>query len=285
MLYAILAPLGFGISNSLSKITGTALGPTRAIILQNIFIILTLISLALVLGGFESFNPTWVLVSALIGVFGYFGFAFFIRAVTSGKIGLVIPIIDLAVVVSSVNTLIFLGQHISLTGIFFMILILLGAVLLSININDWRNSNIFNIKSGVPFAVIASVIWGTEYFLRTFPISHIGAINTALIIEISVMCTALIHLLLIDRQKLLEKINIQVLKYGFLVGIFASIGNLGINFGLATVGGPLTFAILGTRPAVSSLVAYFVFREKLQRDQIFAMSLVAIGVVGVSLYK
>jgi drug/metabolite transporter (DMT)-like permease len=104
-------------------------------------------------------------------------------------------------------------------------------------------------------------------------------------IELGVLFAALIHLLLINKEKLFGTIPKNIFWVGILIGFFVSLGDLGTNLGIATVGVPLTMAIMGGRPAVGAIAGYFIFKEKLNIRQILALFTIMIGVIGVSLYK
>jgi drug/metabolite transporter (DMT)-like permease len=170
-------------------------------------------------------------------------------------------------------------------GLLFVFLVLAGATLLSINFSDFKDSNIFKKESGVMFAVVAAVLWGVGYFIWSFPTAHIGPLNTSILIELGVLCTALLHLLLIQKQKLFGTIPKNILKVGVLIGLFGAVGTLGTNLSIQALGVSLTMAVMGARPAVGAIVGYFVFKEKLEQKQLLALVLIMIGVAGVSLYK
>lgn len=123
-------------------------------------------------------DTKWIIITFLFGIYGYFPLVFFIKAITTGKVGIVIPVIDMNIIYPIVLASIFLNQIISLSGIFFIFIILLGVVIFSINFSDFKESNIFNINSGVYYALIASLLWGLGYFFWSFSIVKIGALNT-----------------------------------------------------------------------------------------------------------
>jgi drug/metabolite transporter (DMT)-like permease len=285
MFYSILGPVGYGVANALNKITGTAIGTTKSVILQTFFAIICLFSFGIFYSGFGDVNYVWFVVTFLFGVYGYFPLLFFIKAISKGKIGIIIPIVDLAVLVSLLCAYIFLGQSVSLIGLLFVFLVLAGATLLSINFSDFKDSSIFKKESGVMFAVIAAVLWGVGYFIWSFPTAHIGPLNTSILIEFGVLCSALFDLCLLQKQKLFGTIPKNILKVGILIGVFGAIGTLGTNLSIQSIGVSLTLAIMGARPAVGAMVGYFVFKEKLERKQILALLLIMIGVAGVSLFK
>jgi uncharacterized membrane protein len=283
MLYPFLGPIGYGISNALNKITASAVGTQRAIIVQTFFMAIILSTFGYVFGWFKTWDTFWVLFCFAVGVSSYYGLVNFMKAVVVGKVGIVLPIVDLSVVVSALCAFFFLGQSISFYGILFMLVILVGAVIMSLDFSIIRKGLVW--EAGTFFAAAASFIWGVEYFIRTFPIQEIGSLSTSLLIEIGVCVTACIHLFYFKKENFFGKISHKIYGTGFVIACFASLGTMGINMSIASFGGPITFAILGARPAVSGLIGYFYFRERLTTKQIFAMVLIMVGVVGVSLFK
>jgi threonine/homoserine efflux transporter RhtA len=245
--------------------------------------VIILSTLGLFFGLFNSWETFWIVFSAGVGMCSYFGLVNFMRAVVVGKIGVVLPIVDLSVVVSALCAFIFLGQSISSYGLLFMLVILLGAVVLSVDFTELKKGVVW--EAGTLYACLASCIWGIEYFIRTFPVQHIGSLSTSILIEIGVFLAACIHLFIVKRQSFFDKVSSKIYATGFVIACFASVGTLGINMSIAAFGGPLTFAILGGRPAVSALIGYFYFKESLTLKQILAVLLIIIGVVGVALLK
>ncbi len=284
MQFSIIAPIGYGIANALSKITGQKVGTQKSVILQTFFASCFLILFGYFFLGFGAVDYKWYLITFLMAIYGYFPLLFFIKAITKGKAGVIIPIVDLAVVVSLFCAYIFTGQTISPIGLLFVAVILIGVTLLSLDIKDLKNSKVFDLESGILFAIIAALMWGVGFFIWSYPVSHIGALPTSLLIEFGGLCTALFHLHFIQKDTVTD-LPKSMLKVGLLIGFFGSLGTLGVNLGIQHVGGAITFALLGARPAVSALVGYFVFKEKLDYKQVACLLIIMAGVVGVSLYK
>ena len=280
-----MGPLGYGVANALSKITGGAVGVDRGVILQTFFAAAFTILIGSWFVRFGEFDLYWIFIAFIIGLAGYFPLLFFIKAITRGKAGVIVPIIDLATVVALLCTYIFFGQSVSLLGLVFVAVILFGVILLTVNIRDFKNSSLLDLNSGVLFAIIAATLWGASYFLWSLPTAHLGPVTTSIILELGTCTAALISLLIIKREKLFGTIPKNILLVGILIGFCGFLGTFGVNLGITKIGAPLTFAILGARPAVSALVGYFYFKEKLSQKQFLALILIVVGVVGVSLFK
>ncbi len=284
MFYAILAPLGFGIANALSKITGNSVGYIKGAILLSFSSSIFLFALNIFFGTFTS-NLTWIVITILFGIYGYLPLVFFIKSISLGKAGIVIPIIDLSIIFPIILSFLFLNQKLSIIGLIFVLILLAGVMLMSLNFSDLKNSSLFKIQSGVLYAIIASILWGVGYFLWSFSTKNIGPIQASFFIEVGVLLAALFHLFIIEKDKIIVKIPKNIVGIGFLIGLLASFGDLGTNLGIQNIGVPLTMAITGARPAVGALTGYLVFKEKLTLKQIMAIIIIMIGVVGVSLYK
>lgn len=285
MFYALLGPVGYGVANVLNKITGNAVGTDRSVFLQTFFATIFAFVTTLVFFSFGEVNLKWYVITFLIGLAGYFPLYFFIKAITTGKAGVVVPIVDLATVVALVCTYIFFGETVSNVGLIFVVMILLGVVLLSVKIRDFKNSNIFDLKSGVFYAIVAATLWGASYFLWSLPTAAIGPFVTSIVLEMGTCAAALITILVIKQEKFIGTIPKNIWLVGMLIGFCGFMGTFGVNLSISKVGAPLTFAVLGARPAVSALVGYFYFKESLNLKQIFAMLLIMVGVAGVALSK
>lgn len=104
-------------------------------------------------------------------------------------------------------------------------------------------------------------------------------------IELGVLCAALIHLFIINKEKLDGTISKKSLFVGMLIGLFTAIGDLGVNLGMQSVGVPVAMAIMGARPAVGAIAGLVLYKEKMSPKHLFALLLVIVGVVGVSLTR
>jgi drug/metabolite transporter (DMT)-like permease len=283
LILPLLGAIGFGTSNALSKITGQAVGTVRGVVLQTIF---STVWLALVLIFFwdsSLVSAHWILITLAMAVYGYFPLLFFIKAIKKGKVGVVIPIVDASVVVSVLCAFVFLGEFVSVAGLGFMALILLGVLLLSFNIRDFRNSHVFDPASGVPYAVLAATLWGIGFFMWNFPVRNLGPFLTSILIEFGVLMTALVHVHL--RGLKLTTIPSNIWLWGVLIGFCSMLGTLGVNLGIQNVGTPITMGILGARPAFSAIVGYVMFGEKLAMKQLLSIALIMVGVVGLAIVK
>lgn len=285
MFFALLGPIGYGVANVLNKITGNAVGTDRSVFLQTCFAAMFAFVTTVIFYSFGEINITWYFIAFLIGLAGYFPLYFFIKAITVGKAGVVVPIVDLATVVALVCTYVFFGEKVSDVGLVFASMILLGVVLLSIKIRDFKKSKIFDLNSGVLYAIVAATLWGASYFLWSLPTSAIGPFVTSIVLEIGTCSAALITILFIKREKFIGTIPKNIWLTGVVVGFCGFIGTFGVNLSISKVGAPITFAILGARPAVSALVSYFYFKESLNLKQIFSMLLIMVGVAGVALFR
>ncbi len=280
ILFGLIAALGFGLSNAISQVPSKKLGAKKTVFYRAIY--LSLILFFVLVSFIDSVVLSWKYVLFTLGIsfIGYFSLISFFKALKVGKVGIVSPIANSSVVFTILFSLIFFGEVLSLFQIFSVLLILLGIILVSINLKDFRNSHLFDFSSGIPYALLTTFLWGLVFFLFKIPVDVLGPILTSFIIEFGVLVYSGIHLFFSSEGFSIK--DKSVLKHLFFVALFGAIGtlffNLGISRGAVSIVAALTFA----NPLIATLYGKFVYKEELYLQQYLAIIVIVLGVVMIS---
>ncbi len=279
ILFGILSMIGYGLSSAISQTPVRALGSVKTIFYRN-----TVVSIILAVVLFfnipEQITLKYIGLSFLIAFLGYVPFVTFFKGLSTGKVGVVVPISNSAVIFTVLLSIIFLQERLNTFQTTAIALIVIGIILNSVNFKDFKQSHIFHPHSGVPYALITCILWGVFWFVWKTPVTWLGPFLSALVQETSMIIFSGAHLNIMKERFALPR------KYWWnmlIIGIFAAMGtlffNLGINVGPVSIVAALVF----TNPLISTLYGRFVYREKLNLQQRIAVLLIIGGIVLISL--
>ncbi|MDX1373843.1 MAG: DMT family transporter, partial [Nitrososphaeraceae archaeon] len=155
-IYGFIAMIGFGLETAVIKKYVEKLGPIRLIVYRNILIVFFVFLSLIFLN--KTVNPDlyYILQGIGISVASYGGIYFFQKALKVRKVGLVTPLVGTRGLLAAFIGIVFFKDNLSMMQILSILIVFTGIILSTINFKDLINSDILNIKSGIPFAVLAT---------------------------------------------------------------------------------------------------------------------------------
>jgi len=282
IIFGFLSMLGYGLANAITKVPATKLGSRKAIFFRGIVVSAILLIILIFYLPEINFSPAYIIIALGISVLGYAALVFLYTALKLGKIGIVTPIAGSAVLYTVLFSIIFFKETLTRIQVFSILLIIIGVIFISTNFRDLRNSHLFKISSGIPFAFATSILWGLVYFLFKIPVNILGPILTSFLIEFGVTVLSGIHLKL---SKIDFKFsNKKMLVYVLFLGIFVAAGTLFYNLGIKFSDVSIIAAISFSNPLIATLYGKFVFKERLRMIQYGAIMLIMAGIVMISYF-
>ncbi len=283
IFFGIVSMFGFGLSNAISQVPSKKIGGKRTVFFRNFFIII-LFLMFLPFFSEINFSVKHIIITLGISLIGYIALVSFYTALSKGKVGLVSPVANSAVIFTVIFSTIFFHESLISIQWISIALIVIGIILTSLDFRDIRNSNLLKISSGIPYALITCFLWGLVFFLFKIPVTVLGPILTSLISESGVMIFSGIDLKI---SKIYFKIpDKKTLQSVFLVAFFAAIGllffNLGINQEYSSVS--VVAAISFANPLVATLYGKIIYKEKLNVQQWIAILLILTGIITISYF-
>ena len=225
-----------------------------------------------------------LIVALVISILGYFPLLFFMKALAIGKMGIVSPIASSYTLLTVVFAIIFYHETLSAGQLIAIFGIILGIILISINFRDFKNSHLFDPKSGVPYALLAALTWGVYFFLIRIPTAHLGTYFVSFLVELVILVCALFSLLL-SKKPMFEFPDRKSLSFLFFVSLTVSIGVLtyyqAFNIGSVSI----VSAIGSSTPLIVTLYGAIFFRERLKLQQYVGMVGILLGIIGLALIK
>jgi drug/metabolite transporter (DMT)-like permease len=281
VIFGLLAMIGFGMSNAMSRIPSQALGGIKTIFYRGLgvnilqfFILIFLFPKVIVWQG--------VLIAFVIAIFSYLPIMFFYKGLNLGKVGLISPVANSSAIVTILLAVVFFREALNFSQIASGVLIIIGIVFLSVNFKELKNSQLFKISSGVPFALAACIGWGIFFFVLKYPVTLIGPILTSVIIQFFILIISAIHL---RATRTDFSLPAGFAKYFIPIALFSVLGPLAYNYGIKTSAVSLVAMFYMANPLLATVYARIAYKEKLSVQQYAAICVIIIGVAGISLLK
>ncbi len=280
---ALFALLLLGLSSAFSKIPTGKIGPERVIVFRGVFNVI-------ILGIILAFNfpavSSWADLpyALLIAVFGYFPLLFFLKALHLGKMGIVSPISSSYSLITALFAVIFYHEKLNIFQFLCILAVVLGIILISINFRDFKNSHLFDKKSGIGLALLAALFWGIYFFLIKIPTQHFGTYFTSFLVETVILISALISLFWTKKFDLRLPDGMTT-SYLFLVSITVSIGVLFYYQALNTGSVAIVSAIGSSAPLIVTMYGAIFMKERLKLQQYCGMVVILLGIIGLSIVK
>lgn len=280
VFYSLGTLIGWGLENGLSKKYSRSLGPSRLLVYRNL-VTATITTTALALFWKQShFDLQYILLGFFLAIVGYIGYYFFLKGLETGDLGLVSPISSSRILIATLVGITFLKDTIKPTQILFVIIIFFGVVLSSVDFKDIKKSSLFNIKSGIPYALLNALIWGIVFPFYSIPSAILGAFVFAFILETTGLASSLVQTKAINKPISLTKEEFKGNAFGlFLVGLSGGLGTIFVTLGYSTGHIGIVSAISGAVPLVAVTYGKIVYKESLSRFQYIAITLMVVGIV------
>lgn len=147
------------------------------------------------------------------------------------------------------------------------------------NFRSPRDSNILKLASGVPYALVAAVLWGVVFFLIIYPTRSLGPWAAALLLEIGVAMAAAVHVGLRREPLLLRQAATRPVVMNALM---IAGGTLAYTVGVRSFNIGLVATLSNSTAVVSIIAATLIHHEQLARNERLLAAVMIIGVVVVS---
>lgn len=222
-----------------------------------------------------------VLVAAVVlGIIGYLPVLAFTQAVKESPIGIIAPIAGAAPLVTIVLSVLFLNVTLHLGQWLAVIMVVIASIAISVDPMNWRQSSLFKVSSGIPFAVAAALGWGMFFFLLAFLTKSVSPLLVAFLTEAGVMIAAGLHIKL-SAQKVTVKRAMQ--SSVIFNGILLCVGTVAFTLGVKYYNVGIVAALSGSTALVSSLVGVYMFREHLKLKERIAAGVMIASVAALTL--
>lgn len=279
ILFGLLAMIGFGLGNALAANNSRKEGYVKTIFYRNILAVALLLIPVLIFNHHITLKS--VLLAISIAIVGYFPLLTFYKSLTLERVGVVTPIANSSTVFTVLFSILFFKETLTLSRILFIVSIIVGIILLSLNAKDFKNAFSQHHTTAILLALTACFLWGVVHFLFKIPVTLMGPILTSFITELVILIVSAIHLR-IQKQSFFvkdKKLLLSLIGVGFFSGLASISYMMGLSYSDVIVIAPL----ISSSPLIALLYARIVHKEQLHLQQYIGFFFVLLGIILLSL--
>jgi len=285
LIGAFLSALGFGIANVVIKksLNNTSIPQTllSSMISGSFFLLI----LVLLKGLTPDINIQLILTLILFAIGEVSLYLSLYKAFESTDVTIASGIINIYPIISTILTIIFLNERVGIIKILFILLMILGAILISIDWSNLKNRKL-SLKSftkGSQWALLCLVLHAI-YFPALGNLTSKGNWEfKLLIIKIFAVIILFIIFVVIKKSKFVLTKN-KILA-GSLLGFLEIIGWIGLSFASNNSKGMIAIIITigSSSPLITAIGARVLLKEKLHNIQYLGILVVIVGLTLVTL--
>ncbi len=276
VILGIICFVGFGLSDYFGALSSRKIGAFQSVIVSRIF------SLAIMLIIFLSFfslpylsnyNIALLAITSLLLLLGYICFY---KGFKVGKVSIVSPISNSAVLVTLVLALLFLSYNLTNFEAIGIVLIIIGTILASFELKELKKLNFKVAVRGVWYAFGAMTFWGIGSFLVILLVNSLGWFIPIFLIYVFYFAYAVVYALSLK----VKFTNLKpALPITALTGILATVGFLAYSVGIVLNYTLIVLVLLGAAPTLTVALALTRLKEKLEINHKVGIALILISLV------
>jgi len=277
IILGVIAMFAFGISKIYLKKLVQSAGEFSIIYVNSVMVLLLfLVGIFTVRLSIPSFKL--LLLIAALGFVGALTLLVFMKALKLGHVAIVVPVSSVFGVIIVAFAVLILKEALTHSMIVGIALIILGTILISFKHSDLRTiTGAMVWSAGTGLAIVTAFGWGIYYFFIRFVAVETGPIVAAFYVELSVIIFLYIFLLF-NRDKL-QKPGRSDYKYIFINAFLVVVASITYYTGITVSKVAVVAAITSAAPLVSSLLAIYVLKEKIELNQKLATLMIVVGVI------
>ncbi len=236
-----------------------------------------ILSIIVLLIGKLSISSYSLELSLLGGLLIAIGYLFFFKSLEKQQVSNTYSTFEIQVVILFFYSVFALGENITKVDIFGVIFIILGTLLISIEKSKFN-------KGLIP-AIIANIFWGFGWIILIYPISHTSNVILPNLISFFTVLVLICIVILVSKKRVKSKkrpsINDTVI--GISSGLFAGMGSSLYSILISFKEIAISTPIVNTAPVIISVIAHFVYKDRLSHIQALGIIIVVAGGIILSL--
>jgi transporter family protein len=278
ILTGIAGMFGWGLYDFLGGVYAKQIGPFRSFFWSQLAGLASAIMLTFVLAAHLNVPFLAVLLLPIAAILYSAGYLFFFRGLEIGNIPIVAATMNLWAVFTMLFAFIFLGQRLSTTQSFAVLLILSGVTLAS---TDWSNVRHqgFRLSSGVKEAVLGAFFFGVFWNISEVISERIGWLLTTLLVKLGIVLFLLLFSVLIRQELGVAKATTKTKCMVVIMGVIEAGAVAAVNYGL-TIGDAILITPIASALSIVTIALAIVFlKDKVTRLQGLGMLAAVAGIV------
>ena len=218
-------------------------------------------------------------IALIMCFFGAVGSLLYFKALQIGHSSLIGTISGAFASITVPLSIIFFGETITLFQGLYILLIIAGIIIASLNFSEFRTRSLKKMLSapGVDIAFLVMVIWGIYWAFIRIPVESIGWFWAGYPGYLFFLVMIVLGMI---KRNVFSVVQKKSTVFLFLImSVFTTVAgfsyNLGITYGYTSIVAP----IAGASPVLFVILTRFVFREPLRRSQTVGILLSLTGIL------
>ena len=279
MVYALIGLVGFGVADYVIVFLSKSAGFLKGMLWNAIFMLFYLLCISFVSGRttnlFEISTGEFV-VGFIAGIITTLGGLSFFKGTQVGNLSVLSPIASSYSVIIIFFSILFLSEILLPIQVGSVVLVVVGTILVSINLKNFKNLKLVITDRSVPYGLLAMFFWGTSFILIGDMTVKIGWLEIIILTTISGVL--FLTILTLYKEKSLSITNYSY-KLAALLGILSSMGYLGYSLGVNSTYASIVAPVVAAAPVVTIFLALLFLKEKLAKEQKIGIFLLMLGLV------
>ncbi|HUC89952.1 MAG TPA: DMT family transporter [Patescibacteria group bacterium] len=280
ILLGLMSMVGYGLANVLSQPLAKKLGTAQSLFLRGFSIIVILgIGVAFMPESLTHYREMLIVFG--LGVIGYLPLLAFTHGLKVSRISVVAPIAGTSPLVTVLLSFLVLSTQINLLQWLAIVVVIGANIAMSVDPKNLRNSNVMQLSSGVPFALLAALGWGGFYFLLIYATRWLGPWLAAFLVEAGVTLAAGLHVLFShQRVSLKDAVSRPIVINGALI----CLGTVAYTIGVRYFNVGIVASLSNSTAVISALVATYMFHEHMTKKEKLAAAVMVTGICAITLF-
>ena len=277
IIFALVSLLGWGVGDVFTTFASRKVGSYNSTFYGYLFGgLFSAFYIPFALSNWKLFSLPMILLTAFLSVVCLIGFFSYNEGLKIGNSSLVGTIAGAFTSIVVILSLLFLGEKLATEQLLSIMLIFVGLLLSSINIADLKNKKAM-INKGTALALVAMVCWAIYFTFIKIPVQKAGFFWPTFLAN--VVSVPIILLFGLKRIKV-PKVSIQSgFPAALLSGILLTIGSFGFNLAISGGLSSVVAPVAGAYPALFALLAFFIFKDPITRQQKLGMVGTLFGII------
>jgi drug/metabolite transporter (DMT)-like permease len=277
IIFALIALVGWGVGDVLAGVVSRKIGGFSTAFWLDLFgFALASFYAPFAIGHLQNLTITTGLLLVALVVLGLVPTISLFEGLRLGNASLVGTIVSTFAAVSVILAIVFLGDSISFYQTIAILVIFLGLIMSSIDFKTVRIKQLFTDK-GVPYGLVSMVLYGVYFTFIRIPVREIGWFWPA---YLSFSVFPITYLFMKFRKIKLQSFKgTGVLKFSIWQAALSVAALFAFNLAVSNGQTAIVTPIAGSYPVLFAVLAYFIFKDRLKKQQIFGILTTLVGIV------
>jgi len=223
----------------------------------------------------------YLLPIAIFGIFMSFVFILYCKVLSIGPVSIVQAISKLGVLITFLLAIIFFHETVTLFRILGGILIIAGAIMVSVDVKSLANKKIKLLTKAVPLALLQAVASGILFVILGIGVKYFDGFSTSVGTRLFTVPTFIfISLTQTSSKKLHIGSSWKIL---FFIAFLDVVSFILYNLSVQTYQISFASIMQGTIPVATAIISYLFFKERLSLSQRVGILIAVLGAISLGM--